>query len=204
MSQTITVYCASSKLCKQVYIDATAALAKEFVANGIRVKYGGGSTGLMGVLADEVIKGGGKVIGVMPEFMRSVEWDHKQVDMLYTLTMAERKFELMENVDGLVALPGGTGTLEELFEAITTKRLGKFSKPIVILNVDGFYDSLEQLFRRMCDDNFISREHMRMFEFVKSPHEVIAGTLAELSFVRSFDENRKNDRDSHLFSSAET
>lgn len=124
----ICVYCASSSKIDQAYFDATERLSKILVKSDVEVVYGGGGHGLMGKLADTVLAEGGKIKGIMPQFMNEVEWAHKKVtDMEFTATMHERKSKFLENTDALIALPGGTGTLEELLEAITLKRLGQFT-----------------------------------------------------------------------------
>ncbi len=170
----ICVYCASSAKVDKVYFIATERLAKEFVKEEVEVVYGGGSSGLMGKLADTIIENGGKIKGIMPKFMNEVEWAHKGVlDFELTETMHERKAKFLENVDGLVALPGGSGTLEELLEAITLKRLGQFTKPIVILNTNGFYEPLMQMFQKCVSEKFMHEKHSKMWQFVNEPEEVI-------------------------------
>ena len=135
----ICVYCASSAKIDSLYFDATEILAKEFVKGNVEIVYGGGASGLMGKLADTIIENGGKIKGIMPNFLKDEELAHKGViDFEFTETMHERKAKFLQNVDGLVALPGGSGTLEELLEAITLKRLGQFTKPIIILNINHF------------------------------------------------------------------
>jgi hypothetical protein len=146
----ICIYCASSAKIDEVYFDATERLAKILVNSKVQVIYGGGGHGLMGKLADTVLAQGGQIKGIMPQFMNEVEWAHKSVtDIEFTKTMHERKSKFLENIDALIALPGGTGTLEELLEAITLKRLGQFTKPIIILNTNGYYDPLIQM-QTMC------------------------------------------------------
>lgn len=175
----ICVYCASSARVDKVYFDATERLAKEFVRAGIEVVYGGGAVGLMGKLADTIIDQGGKIKGIMPKFMNEVEWAHKQVaDFEFTDTMHERKARFLQDIDGLVTLPGGSGTLEELLEAITLKRLGQFIKPIVILNTNGFYDPLRQMLEKCVSEHFMSEKHLQMWTFVNEPEAVIQGILA--------------------------
>lgn len=170
----VCVYCASSARINPVYFQATERLAIHFVNANIEVVYGGGATGLMGKLADTVIEKGGKIKGIMPNFMNEVEWAHKQVtDIEFTVTMHERKAKFLENIDGLVALPGGTGTLEELLEAITLKRLGQFTKPIVILNTVGYYDPLLEMLNKCVRENFMIEKHTEMWTFVNEPEEVI-------------------------------
>ena len=170
----ICVYCASSAQIDQSYFDATERLAKEFVKAGIEVVYGGGAIGLMGKLADTIIENGGKIKGIIPRFMNEVEWAHKKVeDLEFTDTMHDRKARFLENIDGLVALPGGTGTLEELLEAITLKKLGLFTKPIIILNTNNFYDLLNQLLEKFIRENFINERHRQIWTFVDEPEDVI-------------------------------
>ena len=170
----ICVYCASSPKVDKKYFDATKRLAKEFVKADIEVVYGGGASGLMGKLADTILENGGKIKGIMPKFMNEVEWAHKKViDFEFTETMHERKAKFLEGIDGLVALPGGSGTLEELLEAITLKRLGQFTKPIIILNTDGYYESLKQMLEKSVKENFMHEKHLQMWTFVDKPEEVI-------------------------------
>lgn len=174
----ICVYCASSAKIDKSYFQATERLAKDFVAKNITVVYGGGATGLMGQLADTIIEEGGKIKGIMPTFMRAVEWNHpKVVDMEYTETMSERKAKFLIGIDGVVALPGGSGTLEELFEVITLKRLGKFTQPIVILNTGGYYDPLREILEKSVSEKFMHPEHLKMWKFVKEPEEVIPAIM---------------------------
>lgn len=170
----ICVYCASSPTVDKKYFDATEKLGKEFLKSDVEVVFGGGAHGLMGKLADTVLAGGGKIKGIMPKFMDEVEWGHKGVsDFVYTDTMHERKAKFMEDVDALVALPGGSGTLEELLEAITLKRLGLFLKPIVILNTDGYYNPLIEMLERCVTENFMNGKHLEMWKFVSLPEEVM-------------------------------
>ena len=170
----ICVYCASSPKVDKKYFDATEQLAMEFIKADIDVIYGGGAYGLMGKLADTIIERGGKIKGIMPRFMNEVEWAHKKViDFEFTDTMHERKAKFLEDVDGLVALPGGSGTLEELLEAITLKRLGQFTKPIIILNTDGYYEPLKQMLEKSVKENFMHEKHLEMYTFVDEPEEVL-------------------------------
>ena len=157
-----------------MYFDATARLARAFVEAEVEVVYGGGSSGLMGRLADTVLELGGKIRGIMPRFMNEVEWAHRGLtDLEFTDTMHERKAKFLEGVDGLVALPGGTGTLEELLEAMTLKRLGQFGKPIVIVNTDGFYDPLREMLERCAGESFMLEKHLEAWSFVDEPEQVL-------------------------------
>ena len=168
----VCVYCASSAIINSAYFEATKALAKLFVEQDIKVVYGGGSSGLMGCLADEMLVRGGEVKGIMPKFMNEVEWAHKQLENLeLTETMQERKTKFLEGTDAIVALPGGTGTLEELFEAMSFKRLGLFTKPILILNTAGFYDPLLDMLERMVEQGFMNEEHRQLYTVFSEPEK---------------------------------
>ncbi len=170
----ICVYCASSARIDKAYFEATEKVAKAFVKHQVEVVYGGGATGLMGKLADVVLEEGGKIKGIMPQFMNEVEWAHRGVtDFEFTQTMHERKARFLEGIDGLLALPGGCGTLEELLEAITLKRLGQFTKPIIILNTNNYYQPLKEMLEKCVSEKFMSEQHLNMWTFVKEPEEVI-------------------------------
>ncbi len=170
----ICVFCASSSKVDARYFEATRILAKELVSKDVTIVYGGGSYGLMGCLADTALGHGGKVIGILPRFMQKVEWGHKNLtELVLVKDMHERKKLLIQDVDAVVALPGGCGTLEELMEVITLKRLGKFTKPIVILNTDNFYYHLKEMLQKMIDEHFMRSEHNAIWQFVGNPEEVI-------------------------------
>lgn len=170
----ICIYCASSDKIGSGYFDATEKLALTLVQQNIEVVYGGGSSGLMGKLADVMLANGGKIKGIMPRFMNEVEWAHKNLqDIEFTETMHERKAKFLENIDGLVALPGGTGTLEELLEAMTLKKLGIYTKPIVILNTLNYYEPLKLMLQQCVTENFMLARHTDMWTFVDEPDQVI-------------------------------
>ncbi len=171
----ICVYCSSSAKIDKIYFDATEKLAELFVEQKIEVIFGGGAVGLMGKLADTVLQHGGNITGIIPKFMDKVEWSHKGVsNLVFTDTMHERKAKFLEKIDGVVALPGGTGTLEELLEAITLKRLGLFTKPIVILNTNNYYGPLIDMLSKCVAERFMHEKHLKMWTFVDGPHEVLA------------------------------
>jgi uncharacterized protein (TIGR00730 family) len=174
----VCVYCASSAQIDRAFFEATIKVAELFVQQNIAVVFGGGSSGLMGQLADTMIDNGGKIKGIMPKFMNEVEWAHKRVsEFEFTETMHERKAKFLEGIDGIVTLAGGTGTLEELFEVITLKRLGLFTKPIIILNTNGYYDPIQQMLDRSVKERFMSERHTEMWTFVEQPEEVIPALL---------------------------
>ena len=128
----------------------------------------------MGKLADVMLAGGGKIKGIIPKFMNEADWAHKGIaDLELTETMHERKAKYLEGIDGLVALPGGIGTMEELLEALTLKRLGQFTKPVVILNTNGYYEPLRQMLEKAISENFMHPKHREMWTFVDEPESVI-------------------------------
>ncbi len=168
------VFCASSTKVPQYYLDEATALGERLVAEGWGMVYGGGSVGLMGAVADAMLAKGGEVVGVIPHFMKEVEWDHKGVtDMRLTDTMSERKQMMISMSDAIIVLPGSTGTLDELFEAVSDKKLGLLSQPIVLLNSDGFYDYTIAQLKLMVDKQFMTQKHMDVLSEAKSIDEVI-------------------------------
>lgn len=170
----ICVYCASSAYCDRVYLDAANALGRTLAQAGCTVVYGGGATGLMGALADGALAAGGDVIGVIPRFMVEVEWQHPGVaDMQVVEDMRERKHRLLTGADAVVALPGGTGTLEELFEAITLKRLALYFNPIILLDTNGFYAPLQGFLEQVVAQRFMNREHLAMWQMIERVDEVL-------------------------------
>ncbi len=174
MERRICIYCASSNKVAQKHFEATDVLANDLIKHKITAVYGGGSAGLMGRLANTMLAGNGKIVGVLPRFMEKVEWGHKGLtELILVEDMHERKKLLIKDADAVVALPGGCGTLEELMEVITLKRLGKFTKPIIILNLDGFYNPLVDLLDRMIDEKFMRPEHRSIWQVVNLPEEIL-------------------------------
>ncbi|MEM0997109.1 MAG: TIGR00730 family Rossman fold protein [Bacteroidota bacterium] len=170
----ICVYCASSDKIDPKYFQAADELAGELVQAGAQVIYGGGAKGLMGKLADGVLARNGTIIGVIPEFMKAVEWDHpRATEMRVVPDMHTRKRAFLEGTDGIVALPGGCGTFEELLEAITWKRLGLVTCPIIVVNTEGYYDPLIQMLERSVAENFMRAEHLQMWSVVERPDQVM-------------------------------
>ncbi len=170
----VTVYCASSAKLADKYFDAAKRIGEVLVQHNVTVMYGGGAVGLMGKLADTVIENKGTIIGVMPSFMHQVEWQHKGInELILTEDMAARKKRFLQGTDALITLPGGCGTLEELMEAVTLKRLGVFIKPIIILNLDGFYDPLIEMLERCISEKFMREEHREIWTVIQQPEELI-------------------------------
>lgn len=152
----ITVFCGSSFGTEDIYKSEATALGKVLAQKGIELVYGGANVGLMGAVADGVLREGGKVIGVLPHFLQSKEIAHEGLtELILVDSMHERKTKMNELCDGVIALPGGFGTLEEFFEMLTWAQLGLHKKPIAILNIDGFYDALKVLIQVMVDKGFL-------------------------------------------------
>lgn len=153
------------------------------VENNITVVYGGGASGLMGRLATTALQHGGHVVGIMPNFMKEVEWAHKDLQEFHVVgDMHERKKKFLEDTDALIALPGGCGTLEELLEAITLKKLGLYTKPIIILNTNNYYAPLLQMFDKSIEENFMSEKHRALWTVIKQPEEVLPAIMAAPSW----------------------
>ncbi len=178
INKQVTIYCASSPKVPQVYFDAAEELTRYLVEAGYGIRYGGGAKGLMGIVADTALKQGGKITGVIPGFMIDVEWEHKGVsEMIHVKTMHQRKELLIHNTEAVIALPGGIGTLEELFEVMSWKKLGQFPHPIVLLNTNGYYDPLIEMSKRMVNGSFMRPEHENIWKVVSEPNQVIPAIL---------------------------
>jgi len=159
----ITVFCGSSSGTDTIYEQQAILLGKTLAAQNIDLVYGGAKVGLMGAVADGVLSGGGKVFGVLPNFLQQKEIAHTQLtELILVETMHERKTKMDELSDGVIALPGGFGTLEELFEMLTWAQLGLHKKPIAILNVNGFYDELISLLQTMVSKGFLKEVNQKM------------------------------------------
>jgi uncharacterized protein (TIGR00730 family) len=170
----VCVYCASSRQCDAAYHDAAARLGRTLARNKVTLVYGGGSVGSMGHLADAALAEGGRVIGVLPRFMYDLEWGHRGLsELLIVNDLHERKRMMIEEVDAVIALPGGCGTLEELFEAITWKRLGLFGGPIVLVNTLGFYAQCVAFLESCIERRFMDERHRAMWSLVESPEDVL-------------------------------
>lgn len=168
------VFCASSHKISEKYVSDARRLGELLVENGWGLIYGGGSTGLMGAVADAVLAKGGEVTGIIPTFMVEVEWAHKGVkDMRQTDNMSQRKRLLIETSDAVITLPGSTGTMDEFFEAMADKKLGLFAKPLILLNTNGFFDHTIAQMKLMVEENFMSQHHLDVLSIAQTPEEVI-------------------------------
>ena len=153
--RTVCVYCGSGSGTNPRFIEAAEALGKIFAENGIRLVYGGGSVGMMGAVARAVLDHGGEVTGIIPDFLVQKEVMMPLKDLIVTPDMHERKRLMFEHSDAFVALPGGIGTLEELVEQLTWKQLGRHAKPVLLADIDGFWEPLLELFVHMRSTQFI-------------------------------------------------
>lgn len=175
----ICVYCASSQECDPHYHQVAFQLGAMLAEAGCTVVYGGGSAGSMGAVANGALSQGGKVIGIIPRFMADLEWGHPGLTELQLVgDMRERKHRLLTDSDAVIALPGGCGTLEELFEAITLKRLGLYFNPIILLNTRGFYAPLQAFMQSVIDERFMNEEHLSMWSLVDEPDQVLPAVRA--------------------------
>jgi uncharacterized protein (TIGR00730 family) len=185
----ICVYAASSPQAASGYMDAARELGETLAAGGCSIVYGGGSQGLMGALADGALARGGEVIGILPKFMADLEWGHPGLTHLDLVEdMRERKHKLLAGSDAVVALPGGCGTLEELFEAITLKRLGLYFNPILLLDTNGFYQPLQAFLQQVIEQKFLNPEHAQMWSLVAEP----AGVLPAIAATPRWREDARN------------
>src|SRR5262245_5538550 len=170
---TVCVYAASSKACHPDYHDAARRLGVFLAERHFNITYGGGAMGLMGALADGALSRGGRITGVLPRFMNELEWGHRGLTELHLVEdMHTRKHRLLSGSDAVVALPGGSGTLEELLEAISLKRLGLYLGPIVLVNTRRFFDPLLQLLASAIEERFMDERHHAMWQVVSDPEQV--------------------------------
>ena len=171
---TICIYCGSSSGRHETYDSAANALAEALVSRNIKLVYGGADIGLMGVVANQVLKLGGEVIGVIPKALALKEVAHKHLTQLHiTESMHERKMMMAELSDGFIALPGGIGTLEELFEIWTWAQLGFHNKPCGLLNINGYYDSLIGFLDHVLAEQFLKKEHHAMLLVETNPNTLL-------------------------------
>ncbi|MFZ4863443.1 TIGR00730 family Rossman fold protein [Sphingobacterium sp. Mn56C] len=178
--KSIAVFCASSEGNDRVYVTAAKQVGAFFAQNNIRLIYGGGNVGLMGAVADAVMENQGTVIGVIPYFLSDKEVGHTGITELINVdSMHQRKQKMSDLAEGFIALPGGFGTLEELFEIITWAQLGLHNKPVGILNTNGFYTTLIAFIDQMVESGLLKKENRAML--------LVADTLDELlSMMESY------------------
>jgi len=179
--QRVCVYCGSSFGTDPAFTTAAKELGDTLAQKGMGLVYGGGSIGLMGVVADAVLAGGGEVVGVIPRKLVALEKEHRGLTELIEVdSMHERKLLMMNHADGFMTLPGGYGTLEELFEVLAWLQLGFHEKPVGLLNVNGYYDGLITFLDEMAVKGLVSQEH-RALLLVDSDAERLLETMAAFS-----------------------
>lgn len=181
--KSVTVYAASSQALQSAYIEAAERLGRTLGSSGLRIVYGGGSTGLMGAMADGALSEGAEVHGIIPEFLTRVERGHQGLHTLEVVAdMRVRKARMLEEADAVIALPGGCGTFEELFEAMTLKRLGQFLGPIVLINTGGYYDGLLEFLAHSVAERFMNHAHLDMWQTVEQPEDAIRAMREAVSW----------------------
>ena len=159
----VTVFCGSSLGSESIYQETAKQLGQALAKREIGLVYGGAKVGLMGAVADGILSAGGSVIGVLPRFLQEKELAHEGLtELILVESMHERKSKMNELSDGVIALPGGYGTLEELFEMLTWAQLGLHKKPVALLNIDGFYDPMKALLQGMVDKQFLKQINQEM------------------------------------------
>jgi uncharacterized protein (TIGR00730 family) len=173
--ESICVFCGSSSGYHPAYKKASADLGKRIAEENIRLVYGGGSVGLMGILANSVMEHGGEVIGIIPQFLYNLEVGLDAVtELIIVESMHERKQKMAELSHGFVAMPGGIGTMEELFEIFTWSQLSLIKKPVAILNVNHFYDDMIKHLNHMVTEGFLKKENLDSLINSHNIHELIA------------------------------
>ncbi|WP_308745357.1 TIGR00730 family Rossman fold protein [uncultured Bacteroides sp.] len=171
---SVCVYSASSTKIDPVYFRAAEELGRLLAEHRIRLINGAGSIGLMCSVADAVLKNGGEVTGVIPHFMVEQNWHHTGLtELIEVESMHERKQKMANLSDGIIALPGGCGTLEELLEIITWKQLGLYLNPIIIINVNGFFDPLLEMLEKAIEENFMRQQHGDIWKVARTPEEAV-------------------------------
>lgn len=170
----VTVYASSSNGLENIYYQAANRLGTTLGHAGLEVVFGGGGVGLMGAMADGALAAGAHVHGVIPGFLNTVEHGHQNLTRMEVVAdMPERKRRMIEGSDAVISLPGGSGTMEELFEVITMKRLGQFLGPIILLNTKSYYDRLAEFLGNAVSEKFMSDRHLQMWSLVDEPEQVI-------------------------------
>jgi uncharacterized protein (TIGR00730 family) len=184
---SICVYCGANAGAAPEYAAAAVALGVAMAKNRVRLVYGGGSIGLMGILARTVLENGGQVTGIIPQFLKDREVMLNEVpDLIVTADMHERKRVMFQRADAFLALPGGIGTLEEVVEIMTWAQLDRHVKPVLIANINGFWDSLIALFHRMTEEGFLNKSFLGStstlpVDFVDSVEQVIPTIRARIA-----------------------
>lgn len=174
----VTVYASSSNALEPTYYDAAERLGSALGSVGLNIVYGGGGVGLMRSMADAAMAAGSQVHGVIPGFLNTVEHGHDGLTSLEVVEdMRERKRQMLVRSDAVVALPGGSGTFEEVFEVLTLKRLGRYLGPVVLVNTNGYYDRMVNFLQHSVQERFMSELHLDMWSLIDEPEHVV-GAMA--------------------------
>lgn len=185
--RSVGVYTGKSGRVDQKFKDLAFSTGRLVATQGWQLVYGGSKTGTMGLVADGALGAGGKVFGVITDFLHGIEQQHQGLTELKVVsTMHERKKTMFDHADAFIILPGGLGTLDEFFEILTWRQIGMHDKPIVLLNIDGFWDNLVELIGTLAKENYILPEHLSLFEVVK-----------DIELVPAAFANNKANRDNH-------
>ncbi|WP_082520062.1 TIGR00730 family Rossman fold protein [Rhizobium sp. Root1220] len=189
--RSICVYCGSRPGRDPAHMAAGRALGKEIAEYDLRLVYGGGTKGIMGAVASGVLSNGGKVTGIIPEFLIDMEATRHSLgqlnELIVTPDMHARKHAMFERSDAFVALPGGIGTLEEIIEIMTWAQLGRHEKPMVFANINGFWDPMMELLRHMTDEGFVHTAHRVQPLVIDDVSEIIPGIIAQAAEIASAD-----------------
>lgn len=170
----VAVYCASSTKIKPIYFEVARQIGKALAEHGLGLVNGAGNMGLMQASSDACLEAGGEVTGVIPQFMVDQNWHHTGLTkLIVTESMHERKKTIADMTDAAIVLPGGCGTFDELFEIITWKQLGLYLNPIVLVNVDGYFDTLLALLQKAVDENFMRPQHADIWRVASTAEEAI-------------------------------
>ncbi|MEP9358859.1 TIGR00730 family Rossman fold protein [Sphingomonas sp. KR3-1] len=189
----IAVYCGSASPADPVYIEAARHVGRTLAERGIGLVYGGGKLGLMGAVADSALEAGGEVIGVIPELLVNAEVAHRGLTELHVVgTMHERKARFTELADGFLNLPGGTGTMDELWEALSWAQLGYHSDPVGLLNIAGYYDKLVEFWVHMGQVGFVRPQHQNML-LVDTTLDGLLGKMAAAKPIETIVQMKRGD-----------
>ena len=174
MPTSVCVYCGTGNAVNPLYKTAATELGQTLAASSVRLVYGGGSVGLMGIVSESCMLAGGRVMGIIPGHLSEKEGQkHDITELVVVDSMHTRKHMMVENSDGFVVLPGGLGTLDETFEILTWKYLGLHDKPVVLVNINGFYDPLVATIKHMVAEGFTPTHHLDMFVVVNRVQDVL-------------------------------
>ena len=170
----VAVYCGSSTGKRPIYLETATKLGQALATNGFSIIYGGSNVGLMGAMANEALKHNGKVIGIMPKHLSKLELAHSSLSELHLVeSMHERKKKMADLADAYVAMPGGCGTLDEVLEVFAGAQIRLHTKPVILFNIDGYYDTLLAHFERMIEDGFVREEHREILKVATTVEQLI-------------------------------